>query len=211
VWVGDLETVVDAVGLERFALLGVSQGAAIAVAYAARHPDRVRDLVLYGGYARGRRFRGQDEEEDAIVGATRGVTRVAAPSTIPADSRAFLKRIMSCALSYEQVVTASCGGRRSLKILSVRQGRTRLTRGCPWLLLSNCLPTAFFTARTLRHRQADEAEATGGTRSSSMWAMYASETTVYRNWPAGPSPTGELTRTTSSMFSGRKNATPCSR
>jgi len=71
VWVGDLESVVDAVGLERFALLGVSQGAAIAVAYAARHPDRVCDLVLYGGYARGRRFRGQDDEEDAIVGAIR--------------------------------------------------------------------------------------------------------------------------------------------
>ena len=71
VWVGDLETVIDAVGLERFALLGVSQGAAIAVAYAARHPDRVSSLVLYGGYARGRRFRGQDEEEDAIVGAIR--------------------------------------------------------------------------------------------------------------------------------------------
>jgi pimeloyl-ACP methyl ester carboxylesterase/DNA-binding CsgD family transcriptional regulator len=71
VWVGDLETVVDAVGLERFALLGVSQGAAIAVAYAAHHPDRVSDLVLYGGYARGRRFRGQDEEEDAIIAAIR--------------------------------------------------------------------------------------------------------------------------------------------
>ena len=65
------EAVVDAVGLERFALLGVSQGAAIAVAYAARHPDRISGLVLYGGYARGRRFRGQDEEEDAIVGAIR--------------------------------------------------------------------------------------------------------------------------------------------
>ena len=71
VWVGDLETVVDAVGLERFALLGVSQGAAIAVAYAARHPDRVCGLVLYGGYARGRRFRGEGEEEDAIVSAIR--------------------------------------------------------------------------------------------------------------------------------------------
>ena len=70
-WVGDLETVIDAVGLERFALLGVSQGAAIAVAYAARHPDRVSDLVLYGGYARGRRFRGQGEEEDAIIAAIR--------------------------------------------------------------------------------------------------------------------------------------------
>ena len=46
-------------GLDRFALLGISQGAAIAVAYAARHPERVTDLVLYGGYARGRRLRGQ--------------------------------------------------------------------------------------------------------------------------------------------------------
>jgi len=40
-WVGDLQTVVEAAGLDRFALLGVSQGAAVAVAYAARHPERV--------------------------------------------------------------------------------------------------------------------------------------------------------------------------
>jgi pimeloyl-ACP methyl ester carboxylesterase/DNA-binding CsgD family transcriptional regulator len=52
-WVRDVETVADASRLERFALLGVSQGAAIAVAYAARHPERVSHLVLYGGYARG--------------------------------------------------------------------------------------------------------------------------------------------------------------
>jgi len=51
--VGDLETVVDAAGLDRFALLGSSQGAAIAVAYAARHPERVACLVLLGGYLRG--------------------------------------------------------------------------------------------------------------------------------------------------------------
>lgn len=70
-WVGDLEAVVDAAGLERFALLGVSQGAAIAVAYAARHPERISDLVLYGGYARGRRLRGQREQEEALVAAIR--------------------------------------------------------------------------------------------------------------------------------------------
>ena len=40
-WVGDLETVVDAAGLDRFTLLGISQGAAVAVVYAARHPERV--------------------------------------------------------------------------------------------------------------------------------------------------------------------------
>src|SRR3954464_14319513 len=53
-WVSDLESVVEALGLERFPLLGVSQGAAVAVAYAARHPDRVTKLVLCGSYARGR-------------------------------------------------------------------------------------------------------------------------------------------------------------
>ena len=70
-WVGDLEAVVDAAGLERFALLGVSQGAAIAVAYAAQHSERISNLVLYGGYARGRRLRGQSEQEDALIAAIR--------------------------------------------------------------------------------------------------------------------------------------------
>jgi DNA-binding SARP family transcriptional activator/pimeloyl-ACP methyl ester carboxylesterase len=51
--VEDLVAVVEASGLKRFPLLGMSQGAAIAVAYAARHPERVERLVLYGGYARG--------------------------------------------------------------------------------------------------------------------------------------------------------------
>jgi pimeloyl-ACP methyl ester carboxylesterase len=69
-WIADLEAVVDAAGLEHFALLGVSQGAAIATAYAARHPARVSALVLYGGYARGRRRRGQAEEEQALIAAT---------------------------------------------------------------------------------------------------------------------------------------------
>lgn len=70
-WVGDLEAVIDAAGLERFALLGVSQGAAIAVAYAAKNSSRVSDLVLYGGYARGRRLRGQLDQEEALVASIR--------------------------------------------------------------------------------------------------------------------------------------------
>jgi pimeloyl-ACP methyl ester carboxylesterase/DNA-binding CsgD family transcriptional regulator len=90
VWIGDLETVVDAAGLERFALLGVSQGAAIAVAYAARHRDRVSDLVLYGGYARGRRFRGQADDEDAIVAAIRAGWNTPNPSFRRVFSMLFL-------------------------------------------------------------------------------------------------------------------------
>lgn len=52
-FVDDLETVVDAAGLDRFALLGASQGAAVAIAYALRHPERVTHLVLLNGFARG--------------------------------------------------------------------------------------------------------------------------------------------------------------
>jgi hypothetical protein len=52
-FVTDLETVVDAAGLERFALFGISQGCAISIAYAVRHPERVTHLVLMGGYAVG--------------------------------------------------------------------------------------------------------------------------------------------------------------
>ena len=51
--VRDLEAVIDAAGFERFAVLGLSQGAASGVAYAARHPERVSHLVLCGGFVRG--------------------------------------------------------------------------------------------------------------------------------------------------------------
>jgi pimeloyl-ACP methyl ester carboxylesterase/DNA-binding SARP family transcriptional activator len=61
-WVQDLETVVDAAGLDRFPLLGISQGGPVAVAYALRHPERVTQLVLYGTYARGRRVRAASDE-----------------------------------------------------------------------------------------------------------------------------------------------------
>lgn len=68
-WVADLEAVVAAAGTPRFALLGISQGAATCVAYAARHPERVSHLVLYGGYVRGAAVRTAREarEFDAIV------------------------------------------------------------------------------------------------------------------------------------------------
>jgi pimeloyl-ACP methyl ester carboxylesterase/DNA-binding CsgD family transcriptional regulator len=59
--VGDLESVVDTVGVERFALLGVSGGGFASVAYAVRHPERVSHLVLYGASARGRRQRGDPD------------------------------------------------------------------------------------------------------------------------------------------------------
>ena len=62
-WVRDLETVVDAIGAERFALLGISQGASIAIAYAVKHPERVTHLVLHGSYARGRLIRSSTPQQ----------------------------------------------------------------------------------------------------------------------------------------------------
>jgi class 3 adenylate cyclase/pimeloyl-ACP methyl ester carboxylesterase len=64
--VSDLEAVVDAAGLTRFALFGISQGCAISIAYAVRHPERVSRLVLYGGYSQGwrKRSRSQAEQEE---------------------------------------------------------------------------------------------------------------------------------------------------
>ena len=53
-WVQDLEAVVDAAGVERFPLLGISQGGPIAITYAVRHPERVSHLILYGSYVRGK-------------------------------------------------------------------------------------------------------------------------------------------------------------
>ncbi|HUF13982.1 MAG TPA: alpha/beta hydrolase [Longimicrobiales bacterium] len=64
-WVRDLEAVVDAAGLERFDLLGISQGGPVAIAYTVLHPERVKRLVLYGAYARGWHMRGASAEEIA--------------------------------------------------------------------------------------------------------------------------------------------------
>lgn len=74
-WVRDLEAVVDALRLERFPLLGISQGASVSIAYAVKHPERVTHLILYGGYARGRFNRGLTDEErlqaDTMINAIR--------------------------------------------------------------------------------------------------------------------------------------------
>lgn len=69
-WVEDLEAVIDASGFHRVGLLGMSQGAAVAAAYAARHPERVTQLVCLGGYAIGSALRerpAEDREEEQAV------------------------------------------------------------------------------------------------------------------------------------------------
>ena len=64
-WVRDLETVVDAAGLDRFSLLGISRGGPIAIAYAVKHPERVTHLVLYGAFSAGLNHVGTPHEVEA--------------------------------------------------------------------------------------------------------------------------------------------------
>lgn len=61
--IGDMAAVVDTTGLESFALLGISQGCSFSIRYAAEHPEQVRCLILFGGFARGRMRRGSPEQE----------------------------------------------------------------------------------------------------------------------------------------------------
>lgn len=74
-WVSDLEAVVDAAGIRQFPLFAMSQAGPVAVAYAARHPERVTHLVLHGAYARGWLNRDltaeQIEEEKLLIGLMR--------------------------------------------------------------------------------------------------------------------------------------------
>jgi pimeloyl-ACP methyl ester carboxylesterase/DNA-binding winged helix-turn-helix (wHTH) protein len=63
-FVRDLEAVVEATGVDRATILGISQGAAVAIAYAVLHPERVSKLILYGGYAQGRNKRGSAAEAE---------------------------------------------------------------------------------------------------------------------------------------------------
>ncbi|MDX8527446.1 alpha/beta fold hydrolase [Mesorhizobium sp. MSK_1335] len=60
--VSDLECVAEASGLDRFTLLGLSHGCAVSIAYAIRHPERVSGMILYGGYVKGWRARGDAGE-----------------------------------------------------------------------------------------------------------------------------------------------------
>lgn len=93
-FVRDLEAVVDAAGIERFALLGISQGCAVSIAYAAQHPDRVTHLVLYGGYAQGRARRARTEAEKQQAAATLTLVRLGWGQENPAFRQLFTSQFI---------------------------------------------------------------------------------------------------------------------
>ena len=64
----DVLAVMDAAGIERPTLVGVSEGGPAAIVFAAAHPDRIGKLVLYGTYAR--LLRDDDYPEGATLAGT---------------------------------------------------------------------------------------------------------------------------------------------
>jgi pimeloyl-ACP methyl ester carboxylesterase/DNA-binding CsgD family transcriptional regulator len=87
--VADLETIVDRLGLERFDLLGISQGGPIAINYAVRHPERVSHMVLLGAYARGSLRRDPSPEHVAEFEAMLSLVRVGWARESPVFRRVF--------------------------------------------------------------------------------------------------------------------------
>jgi DNA-binding winged helix-turn-helix (wHTH) protein/pimeloyl-ACP methyl ester carboxylesterase len=93
-WVNDLETVVDAAGLDRFPLLGISQGGPVAVTYAVRHPERVSHLILLGAFARGRSRRVTTREERQLEEARFEIVRLGWGRPDPTYRQIFVARFL---------------------------------------------------------------------------------------------------------------------
>lgn len=93
-WVSDLEAVADAAGLDRFPLLGLSQGCSVSIVYAARHPERLTKLVLCGGFAAGRLADPVSPEEHQETEALMTLTRIGWGKENPAFRQIFTSQFM---------------------------------------------------------------------------------------------------------------------
>jgi pimeloyl-ACP methyl ester carboxylesterase/DNA-binding CsgD family transcriptional regulator len=93
-YVTDMEAVADAARLEQFTLFGMSQGAAASIVYAARHPERVSRLVIYGGFARGVLRRDPTEEQVRAAHAMVELVEVGWGSANPAYRQLFTTMFM---------------------------------------------------------------------------------------------------------------------
>jgi pimeloyl-ACP methyl ester carboxylesterase len=120
VYVDDLTSVVDAAGLDRFALFGLSGGGPTAIEFTARNPERVSHLVLYGAYARGRHLRGEREAEQGRVLSE--LMRVGWGGAVPAFRQVFSSIFIPSAGEeqkrwYDDMQQASSSGEIAARLL----------------------------------------------------------------------------------------------
>jgi pimeloyl-ACP methyl ester carboxylesterase len=142
--VEEIEAVADACGHPRFALLGQSGGAAAAIAFAVRHPERVSHLVLLGGYLCGLLHQEAGSEALAFHEAKVRLVELGWGRGDPAVQQFFTTTIIpdatieqARALNEQQRL--SCDGARAAGILRARIGldvRALAPRvACPTLVL----------------------------------------------------------------------------
>jgi pimeloyl-ACP methyl ester carboxylesterase/DNA-binding CsgD family transcriptional regulator len=149
-WAEDLAAVVDAARLKRFALVGLSQGGAVAMAYAARHPERVSHLVLCGAFARGRSQWGksrdqldQHENEMAIRMAELGWDRENAAFRETFAMQMLPDGTSEQHLSFTEMMRLSTSGQTAGRVL-----RAVATLDVMSLAQEVCCPTLVFHARS---------------------------------------------------------------
>jgi pimeloyl-ACP methyl ester carboxylesterase/DNA-binding CsgD family transcriptional regulator len=134
-WTADLEAVVDATGFSRVSLFGVSQGAAIAVAFAARHPDRVSHLVCLGGYARGNALRMRTREEREEDEALNTLARIGWGRADPTFRRIFTGALIPGGTDdqmrwFDELQRRSASGTMASRLMRAR-GRIDVSRLAP--------------------------------------------------------------------------------
>lgn len=158
-FVKDLEQVVDAAGLDRFPLLGISQGAAVSVRYAVLHPDRVSHLILFGGYDRGWRHSATAKEvleREAVMVLTKAGWGMDNPAYRHVFSRTFMPNANAEELDwfdeFQRLTTSSDNAVRFLEAFSTIDVRDDLAKvRCPTLVVHSRddLRIPFATGRTL--------------------------------------------------------------
>jgi pimeloyl-ACP methyl ester carboxylesterase/DNA-binding CsgD family transcriptional regulator len=126
--VEELEAVTQAHGARRFALLGISGGAAAAVAYAARHPERVSHLVLLAGCTHGLLHRNPSPEALAFHEAQLKLIELGWGRKDPGVQQMFTSRFMpdgtaEQVASFNEHQRLSCDGVRAAAIVRARAGQ----------------------------------------------------------------------------------------
>jgi pimeloyl-ACP methyl ester carboxylesterase/DNA-binding CsgD family transcriptional regulator len=140
----DVEAAVDAARLEKFAMVGNSFGAAVAIAYAARHPERVSRLFLWGSYTRGALQRNRSPEALERSRTLRSAAEIGWGSDEPAFRQLFASLLVPSATReqwtwFTDKMRLCCNGQNAARWLAMMeevdvQELARQVR-CPALVL----------------------------------------------------------------------------
>lgn len=123
-WLADLECVIEAARVRPpLVLLGISQGAAAAIRYAIKHPERVSHLILYGGYARGWARRGETDAQH--YHAVSEMVRLGWGSDNSVFRQAFTARFLPGGTHeqldwYNDLCRKTCAPEMAVRLLAVR-------------------------------------------------------------------------------------------